>query len=259
MPSLNKLNMKAILTLGFIAYSLAVIAQTKIEKTFPVQGARKIELAFEFPKLIQVHTWDKNEVLVKGSVSINRGEHDQAFQLLSSVESNVLRISAELKDKDNLPRRTIIKKGDQEYFFKAADASDPAVQKFLEENGGDYTYMSNGIIQEITLEIFLPKGMECRIDAKFGLVEVTNFNAPLVVNAPFGGIDATIANSSTGQLRARTRFGEILTNLDANFKSADVDESRHDHWTEINANLGNGPAFDFESKFGKVYLRKATK
>lgn len=249
--------MKTILTLGLIAYSLAVTAQTKIEKTFPLQGARKIELSFEFPKLIQVHTWEKNEILIKGSVSINRGEHDQAFQLLSSTDAGVISITAELKDKDAIPRRTIIRKGDQEFFFKAPDASDPAVKKFLEENGGDYTYMSNGILQEISLEVFIPKGMECRVDSKFGLVEVTDFNAPLVVNAPFGGIDATIANSSTGRITARTRFGEILTNLDTKFESADsFHKGDHDHWTEIRASFGNGPAYDFESKFGKVYLRK---
>lgn len=252
--------MKTIVTLGLIAYSLAVTGQTKIEKSFPVQAIQKIELAFEFPQLIQVHTWEQKEVLIKGSVSINRGEHDNAFQLLSSTDGGVLRITGELKDKDAIPRRTMIKKGDQEFFFKAGDASDPAVQKFLEENGGDYTYMSNGILQEISLEIFVPKGLECRLDSKFGLVEVTNFDAPLVVNAPFGGIDATIANPSAGRLTARTRFGEILTNLDTKFETADpFRKNEHDHWTEIKADFGNGPAYDLESKFGKVYLRKPEK
>jgi hypothetical protein len=247
--------MKAILTIGLLTYSLAVFAQTKIEKNFPVQGIQKVELAFDYPELIQVHTWDKKEVQVKGSVSINRGEHDNAFQLTSKVEGNTLQISSEIKDKNSIPRRTVIKKGDREYYFRAADASDPEVQKFLEENGRDYVYMSNGIIQEISLEIFLPKGMDCRIDAKYGLVEITDFSAPLTVNAPYGGIDATIVSANTGELTARTRFGEILTNLDAKFKSSE-DMNSHDHWTEVMASFGNGPKFDFESKFGKVYLRK---
>jgi hypothetical protein len=247
--------MKLILTLGFLAYGLIAFAQTKIEKTFPTQGIQKIELAFEYPELIQVHTWDKKEVLVKGSVSINRGENDNAFQLLSSTKGNVLQISSEIRDKDNIPRRTIIKKGDQEYFFKAQDASDPTVQKFLEENGRDYTYMTNGLIQEILLEVFIPKGMECRIDAKYGMVEITEFNAPIIVNAPYGGIDATISSTSTGALTARTKFGEILTNLETKFQSTGLDQG-HDHWTEVNANIGNGPRVELESKFGKVYLRK---
>jgi hypothetical protein len=247
--------MKALFAIGILAYSLVVNGQTKIEKSYPVQGIQKVEMSFEYPELIQVHTWDKKEVLVRGSVSINRGEHDSAFELLSETKTNVLHLSSQIRDKNSIPRRTVIKKGDQEYYFKAGDISDPAIQKFLEENGHDYTYMSNGLIQDITLEIFIPKGMECRVDAKYGMVEITDFNAPLIVNAPHGGIDATISGASTGQLTARTKFGEILTNLDTKFQSARA-ENNHDHWTEINANLGNGPRFDFESKFGKVYLRK---
>jgi hypothetical protein len=249
--------MKAILTLGFIAYSLVVIAQTKIEKTFPTQGIQKLELAFDYPELVQVHTWDQKDVLIKGSVTINGGENDNAFQLTATNKGNVLQIISELKDKDNIPRRTVIKKGDQEYIFKAKDASDPEVQKFLNENGRDYTYISNGIQYDILLEIFVPKGMECRIDAKFGLVEITNFNAPLIVNAPHGGIDATITSAVTGELTARTRFGEILTNLDTKFNPSGIDD--HDHWTEVHAKLGGGPSYNLESKFGKVYLRKPIK
>ena len=125
----------------------------------------------------------------------------------------------------------------------------------MDENGHDYTYMSNGIIHEITLEVFVPAGVSCRINAKYGLLEITDFNAPLVANAPYGGIDATIASNQTGILTARTKFGEILTNLDSKFKSSDV-EGGHDHWTEINTDFGHGSSYELESKFGKVYLRK---
>ncbi len=247
--------MRLLFTSGLLVLSLAVYAQTKIEKSISLQGAAKIRLAFEFTQLIKVHTWDKQDIRITGSVSINRGENDDAFQLVSKISGSTLEVVGELKDKDNIPRRTIIKKGDQEYYFKANDASDAKVREFLKENGGDYTYMNNGIIQEITLEIFVPKGMPCTIDSKFGLVEITDFNAPLTVNAPFGGIDATISHGSTGELTARTRFGEILTNLDLKFDQSRP-ESDHGHWTEINTRLGSGPRYELESKFGKVYLRK---
>lgn len=248
--------MKAILTAGLLAISLAVIAQTKIERSFPVQGIKQVEFAFDYPELIKVRSWDKNEVMIKGTVTINRGEHDTAFELLSETSSNTLRISSRLRDKENIPRRTVIKKGDQEYFFKAGDMHAPEVQKFLEENGHEYTYISNGIQQDITLEIYLPKGMACRVDAKYGLVEIVDHNGPLQVIAPYGGIDATIALAQVGELTARTKFGEILTNLDTKFQSAGMSESHNDHWTEINAKPGNGPTLDLESQFGKVYLRK---
>jgi hypothetical protein len=247
--------MRAILMLGLALSGMAVQAQTKIEKIIPVQSAQKLELTLDYPELIKVQTWDRKEVMIKGTVSINRGENDDAFDLEIKNAGNMLSVNSILKDKANIPHRLVIRKGDQEYFFKARDFKDPAVQKFLDENGREYTYMTNGIIKEIELEVFVPKGMETRIDAKYGLVEVKNFEAPLTVMAPHGGIDATIASRTTGEVMARTRFGEILTNLDVKFDSKNSLQS-HDKWTEISAKTGTGPRYTLESKFGKVYLRK---
>jgi hypothetical protein len=194
--------------------------------------------------------------LIKGDVSINKGENDDAFELVVKQSGKVIDVSSILKDKENIPRRIVIKEGDTEYYFKAKDENDPEVQKFLEERGRSYNYMSHGIIKEITLEIFVPKGMETELASKFGLVEVKNFQAPLKVNSKFGGVDATIAERSTGELIARTEFGEILTNLDVKFNS-DKNFESHDRWTVISAKPGSGPRYDIESKFGKVYLRKS--
>jgi hypothetical protein len=247
--------MKVIITIGLMAYSLAVAAQTKIEKTFQVPQGKKLEFYFDFPELIKVHTWDKQDVLVKGSVSINRGENDSAFELSSKVSGPTFTISSEIKDRDNIPRRTVIRIGDEEYYFKTDNPNDPEIRKFVDEKGS-YSYMTNGIDMDITLEIFIPKGMESKIESKFGMVEITNFNAPLMVNAPHGGVDATIVTSNTGSIIARTKFGEILTNLETKFNSAGWDGDSHDHWTEVKASFGNGHKYDLESKFGKVYLRK---
>jgi len=65
--------------------------------------------------------------------------------------------------------------------------------------------------------------------------------------------------SSTGQLTARSRYGEILSNLDIKFDQAkfpDKSARSQGKWTEISAKLGSGPPYFIESKYGKVYLRK---
>jgi hypothetical protein len=116
--------------------------------------------------------------------------------------------------------------------------------------------MSNGVIKEIQLEIFVPKGMQTRIEAKYGLVEIKDFNAPLVVDAKYGGVDATISSANTGELFARTQYGEIYSNLDMKL-AADWDGSiQKNKWTEVGAKIGTGPKYSLESKYGKVYLRK---
>jgi hypothetical protein len=246
--------MRNLIMAGLLICSGHIFAQTPIEKKFAVRAGQTLKMNFEDPKLIKVHTWDKQEVLIKGTVSINRGEHDGAFEITADQKGDVLAITSLIKDRDNIPKRTIIHKGDQDYYFQTGDPNDPVIQKFFAEHGREYTYMSNGIIHEITLEIFVPRGMASSVEAKFGLVEVTDFEAPLTVNSTFGGVDATVVTGKTGELIARTHFGEILTNLETKFTP--MDRSSGDHWTEIRTSPGTGPSYEFESKFGKVYLRK---
>jgi len=229
-------------------------AQTPIEKTFPLQGAKELVANFDHPNVV-IQTWDKNEVLIKGTVSINNGENDSAFELLTSNSGGILTINSFLKDKENIPRHIIVKKGEQEYLFKAKSFDDPEVQKFLEQNGRDYTYMSNSLLMKIELQIFVPKNLKTTIDIKYGLVEFKTFDAPLKVVAKYSKVDATIP-LSIGGLTARTKHGEILSNLDIKFDKEPFNYERGNNWTEISAHPGKGQDYFIESTYGTVYLRK---
>ena len=248
--------MRRIFIVGLMVHSLTGFTQTNIEKTIPAQQGQRLSMDFTWPELIRVQTWVRSEVLIKGVVNINNGENDDAFELEITNGPDAIRVRSFLKDPDNIPRHIVIKKGDREYFFRASDRNDPEVQKFLEENDGSYTYMSNGIIKDIRLEVFVPVNMETEITSKFGLVEVSNFQAPLTVSSKFGGVDAAVPAAAVGELSARTHFGEILSNLDIAFDSGKENGDPGDRWTVVSAKPGKGPRYSFESKFGKVYLRK---
>jgi hypothetical protein len=245
--------MKTNILLLVLASFTTVVAQTPVEKTVPVQASQKLILDFDKPE-VKLTTWDKKDVLIKGTVSINRGENDSAFELQVTNAAQEVRITSVIKDKENLPQRIVIKKGDTEYYFKAKDFNDPAVQKFLDENGREYTYMSNGVIVEVKLEVFVPKGTTTSVLSKYGMVEVSNFDAPLSIDSKYGGVDATITPSTTGQLIARSRYGEILTNLGIQFDQKGPDKA--EKWTEISAKIGTGSRYEIESKYGNVYLRR---
>ncbi|NOT74665.1 MAG: hypothetical protein HOP08_07030 [Cyclobacteriaceae bacterium] len=246
--------MKKILLLVLTCVSILSHAQTNFEKTVQIKAGQKLSINFDDPD-IRIQTWDKNEILIKGTVSINRGENDAAFGLDVNVTTPEVTITSTLKDKESLPKRITIKKGETEYYFKTDNFNDPEIQKFIEQNGKDYSYSSVGIIKDIKLEIFVPKNTETKIIAKHGLVEVKNFSAPLTIQSQYGGVDATVTSQNAGELLARSRYGEILTNLDIKFdQTKPVDKS--DKWTEISAKIGSGPKYNFESKYGNVYLRK---
>jgi hypothetical protein len=233
----------------------SVWGQRIIEERIALQKNHSIIMDFDFPELIKVYSSPTDELVIKGKISINRGEHDDAFELLVNKGPDKVQVTSRLKNKDKIPGRIVITRSDKEYYFKTDNYNDPAVKKFIDEDGGEYSYMNTGIIQEIELEVYIPKKTSTVIQAKYGMVEVVSCDFPLSIVATYAGADVTVPSQGIAQLSARTRYGEILTNLT---QKPDVDKSNtgHDHWTEVTFNLGTGSVINVESKYGKVYLRK---
>lgn len=248
--------MRSFIILYLLFLCSTLMAQKNVEKKISVSNGQTLALEFDYPELIKVYTSATNELIVKAKVSINRGENDDAFELNSLVEGSMIKVTSSIRDKDKLPKRMVLKRGDQEYYFKTDNYNSPEIQKFMEENGGEYSYMNNGVIMEIELEVYIPKGVVTSIDAKYGLVEVISCDAPLTVLARYGGVDATIPLKGIAELTARTRYGEILTNLLEKPIASEFGKD-HDNWTNVTYKLGAGNKLDIESKYGKVYLRKA--
>ena len=83
------------LLLGIVS---AAEAQTVINKSYPVQPAQTIHFRFDYPELIKVSTWEKNEISIQGTVSINGGENDDAFVLDGSTSGSVVSIHSEIRN-----------------------------------------------------------------------------------------------------------------------------------------------------------------
>lgn len=241
--------MKYIIAVVFFFGSLCTKAQTNVNKTYPVKAGQKLVMKFDFPKLIKVTTWDKNEVAINAKVNINDGENNDAFVLEDTNDGGELTISNKIKDRENLPKRYIIKQGGEKMVFKTKKA----LQEYMDEKKQtNWDYWGSNIDIDITMEIFVPANMETELTSTYGMVELKNFKAPIKVTAPYGGIDAAVSEQQTGSISAVTRYGKIYSNL--NLKITDTEEK--DFYTAIKATLGNGPAYSFSSTYGKVYLRK---
>jgi hypothetical protein len=52
-----------------LATSLFCTAQTQVEKTIPLAAGQKLLLILDDPQ-VNIQTWDKKEVLIKGTVSV---------------------------------------------------------------------------------------------------------------------------------------------------------------------------------------------
>lgn len=226
-------------------------AQTPINRSIPVKAGQKIEMHFDYPELVRVSTWDKNEISIQGSVSINAGENDDAFELITSGTGNTISIKNEIKDMKNIPHRITIVDGAEKIVFRNKEE----LKKYQQEHGKNFNRMSYGLEMDIILEIKVPRNTETVVEAVYGMVEVKDFSAPLTVVATYGGVDAALIEKSVGTITAETNHGEIFSNLDVKFNGEPSKQG--DFHTYVSAKPGNGPTYNFDSKFGNVYLRKA--
>ena len=190
--------MKTRLTLSLLCLVLTVAGQTIINKSVAVQPGQKINMHFDYPELVRVSTWDKNEISITCTVSINNGENDDAFELETSTSGTVVDVRCQIRNMKNLPQRITITRNGQKMMFRTkAD-----YKKYAEENGKDYSNMSWGIDMEITLEIKVPKNTATKVESVYGMVEIRDFSGPLIVDATYGGVDAALQETQVGELKA---------------------------------------------------------
>lgn len=249
------MNKTALLTLLCLLPSALCLAQTPIQKTVSTSGLNKASFQFKYPELIQFNTWDKSEILIKGTVTINNGDHDENFDLLVEKNGDAVIISSEIKDLDKLPKRIVIKKGDVTHYFNTDDKDDPEIKKFMNEQGWkNFSYMSHGVIKEIKLEVFVPKNLELDIFSKYGIVEVESYSGPLTINAKYGAVDIKVPSSARHNLELSTKYGEVYSDMDIEYEK--VGELAKVSPTIKGKLNGGGTLLDLESKYGQVYLRK---
>jgi hypothetical protein len=240
--------MKTYFLFLFAMISVTAMAQTPINKTIAVQSGQKIKMNFDYPELIKVSTWSKNEISIIGEVSINGGENDDAFTLESSISGNVISIIGEIRNLKSLPHRVTIWNNGQKMSFKTKED----YRKYANEHGKNYNSMNWGTDMDIFLEIKVPENMETQVLSTYGTIEIKNFTGPLTAESTYGGVDAALSEKSIGELQVETGYGQFYTNFDFKFSGNELG----DFHSVINAKPGKGPSYSFESKYGNVYLRK---
>lgn len=227
------------------------LAQTEISKSFDASKAKVIDLQFKYPELIKIKTWDKQEVKIEGRVDIDDGNRDEDFQLSSKTNGETLYIQSEIEGI----------RGYDNYILGSSHEDDEGNVRI--SRGGSTVSINrsgsrgrrNSLIIAIELEITVPKGMEVNVDARYGIVEILNLNAPMEVEARYGGVDIAVDNNADVDLYAKTQWGQIFHNLDSRLKIRGDDHMGQ--WMTAETSLKSGRhAVRVESQYGNVYLRR---
>ncbi|WP_316844150.1 hypothetical protein [Pedobacter psychrodurus] len=225
----------------YIAFS-----QTKINKSYPVKKGGVVELHFDYPKVVHISSWDKNEIGLEASVKINGGENDSAFSISQSEVDGRMVISNKI-DMDKIPEAYYAKEnGIKKRFNSKAD-----LDAYMKEKTGTRisSYQQKDI--EITINIMIPSGISTEVTSVYGIVELKDFKGPIKVDARYGGIDASISQAAIGKIKLTNRYGKIYTNL--NLKPTELKEENF--FTSLTAAPGVGASYDLSSSYGNIYLR----
>lgn len=224
-----------------IAYS-----QTKVSKSYPVKKGEVVELHFDYPKVVRISNWDKNEVGVEASVKINDGKDDATFTISQSNADGKIIIANKI-DMDQVSDAYYVKENGVKIRFN----SKADMETYLKEKSGTRisSYQTKDI--EVTIDIKLPVGTSTDVTATYGIVEIKDFKGPIKVEARYGGIDASINKASIGQIKLTNRYGKIYTNYD--LKPTEMKEENF--FTSLTAAPGVGASYDFSSSYGNIYLR----
>lgn len=239
--------MKTILTVVMLLTGITAFAQSKINESFPLTNEDKIAIKFEYPTLVKIHTWEKNEVKVDATVEIEGGDQDETFSIKGKSERGTFYLKSKLT---GLSRS-------ENYFFNSDDDDDESVT--IKENGrsivlGEDNVIKRGVEIEIVVDVYVPENLAVDVNAKFGLVEVLDVPRKLDVDSEFGGIDVAINTRDIRELDASTTWGQIYSNLESKIDLSGGDSIGEEMRASLNSS-GRKKLY-LDSQFGNVYIRK---
>lgn len=240
--------MRKLLTLGLSMFAFSVFGQTAIHKTFPVQKQQEVHLEFDFPQLIKLSTWDKNEIEISGTTNINNGENDSSFKITESSTSQQLNIQGKLENYKNLPQLITAYNGKEKIVFKNKEE----LKQYEKTNNIKLINISYNSQVDIVLEIKIPRQLKTKIEATYGTIELKDFENTIIATSTYGSVDAKINEAKAGEIKLETFYGNIFTDLKLPIQTT----KKEDFHTIITASLGKSHQQEFSSKFGNIYLRK---
>ncbi len=196
-------------------------AQIQVRLSEKVVSHSALELKLPFATEIVLASWEKNEVVIEASVSINNGENNELFKLDKEVSANVIRFEMDMKPFEQLDR---------------------SIRR-------DCNFEI-----EITYKVFYPKAMKLDAETIDGTFILNSTPALARLKTISGDIDLSVLDGLF--FHAKTISGEIYTDLD--IQIPDKDGLRQLVGMDVKGTVGTGGnEYILETISGNIYLRKS--
>ncbi|NER13609.1 DUF4097 family beta strand repeat protein [Leptobacterium flavescens] len=234
-----------IIAIAFCVIAWTANAQKVVERTFNAGGKTELKLNAKFGDNIKLESWDKNEVYIKATASLNEGEDDDYFNLDIDESSSIIEIE---EDYGN--------------FFEEQK------KKYKKKDKDGKTIYEYNTKMDIEYVVYVPRNMRVKLKSISGSTVVEKYTGDLTVDFISGDIEIKQYN---GNLNIKTISGDIDVYIDRAYCVAETfsgtiysDErmsftadKRRSFGQKVKGTIGSSDkTLKLNSHSGNIYLRK---
>jgi hypothetical protein len=206
----------------FCTPGLFASAQKKIEKNFSFNGKNEVNLNLQIADSIKILTWNKNEVGVKVSISINENKDNEDYLVKFDEEGSQIKVKAQL---DPEKRRNY--------------------QWHSDSNCCRYE-------TDIYWEVYVPEKATVDIETINGNITITGKTSAIKAYSISGFIDLAVPADLKADFKFSTITGTVYSNIAMNNPGA----SKKSHADIVSKYNGGGTPVSLKTISGDIFVRK---
>ena len=232
--------MKKLLLLLLVGLLISpAFAQRIIQKTMPVSPDQLVNLNLRFGDSIQVRYWDKPDLSVRISVTINNGKLDDALVVTTNSTDQEVSLKTDY-DKEKL------KEG------KAEDCPGNGKGSHwrTDQDGKEYYVCS-----KINYQVYLPRQAKLKVETINGNIDIQGATASVSAKTISGFVDMSWPKTKGANVAMKTITGEVYSDMDISLKNKKEKNPMVGYQLEGTLN-GGGPIVRLESISNNIFLRK---
>ncbi|CAA9209406.1 MAG: hypothetical protein AVDCRST_MAG95-25 [uncultured Adhaeribacter sp.] len=216
----------------------SAFAQKVVEKTLPVAANQKIDLQLKFGNDIKISAWDKKEVYVKVSYSINSDRLNDALKINFNSGAEAVQV---LVDLDHV----LLKTG------RAEDCPDQQNNRSYSSHNGQSYYSCT----QIDYEIKVPRNGNLVVNTINGNIELREISGPVNAKSISGFVDMNWPGKQGANIALKTITGEVYSDVDIAFTNKQKEIPIVGYQLKGNVN-GGGSEVKLETISNNIYFRR---
>ncbi|WP_080240424.1 DUF4097 family beta strand repeat-containing protein [Spirosoma rigui] len=229
--------MKNTLLLFLLLLAKPAFPQKIITKTLPLSDGQAVHLNLKFGDDIRVRYWDKADVSVRISATINSGKLNEALRVETASTPAAVSVNTDF-DKE------LIRQG------KAEDCPDRKSTWQTERDGSSFAVCST-----INYEIYLPRKASLRVETISANIDIQGASSPVWAKSISGYVDMSWPGTKGATVAMKTVTGEVYSDLPIDFNGKREKNPLVGYLLQGTV-LSGGPNLRLESISNHIYLRK---